>query len=260
MSEIKTEIEKDILKKLLNRNNRDIDVLVYESIDSTNNEAKRLFKNGNGNMLICSKMQTAGRGRSGKNFYSPDKTGVYMSVVIRRKMPLTLAAKATTAAAVAVCEAIEALTDKKPQIKWVNDIFLENKKICGILTEAVASENKKNADGLIIGIGINVSTDSFPDELKGIAGSLNEKGIDKNLLVSFICDRVIEYSECLEKTDCIAKYKERCFILGKEISYMKSGENFTATAVDIDANGGLVVKDKNGEVQTLQSGEISIKI
>ncbi len=260
MPEMNSDIEKNALKKLFLNNKRDIDVFVYESIDSTNTQAKHLFKRDGKDMLICSKMQTAGRGRSGKSFYSPDKTGVYMSVVLHGEMPLTVAAKATTAAAVAVCQAIEELTDKKPQIKWVNDIFLDKKKICGILTEAVPSENRNTADGLIIGIGLNVSTESFPDELKDIAGSLDSEEIDKNLLVFHICDKLLKYSENLEDPSVIEKYKARCLVLGKKITFSKNGETFFAYALDIDKNGGLIVKTENGETLTLNSGEISIKI
>ena len=261
MPDEKTTLDRERIKSLLPDSCRDMEILVFDTIGSTNTEAKRLVSDGaKRNMLICAEEQTAGRGRHGKSFYSPEKTGIYMSIVIHRELPLNLAAGATTAAAVAVCEAIEKLTEKRPKIKWVNDIFLDNKKICGILTEAVSGDDKSVADSLVIGIGINISTVDFPDDLKQTAGSLNEENIDKNVLVSKITEKVIAYTKDLENPTHIEKYKERCFVLGRKITYFKNGETLSATAVDIDENAGLVIKNETGETLTLNSGEISIKI
>ena len=156
-------------------------VFRYESIDSTNNEAKRLLKAEKGDFLVIADEQTAGRGRQGKSFYSPKDTGIYMSLVKRRGEALADAVSATTAAAVAVCRAIEALSDKKPAIKWVNDIYLGSNKIGGILCESVNSGNNRDSAAVIIGIGLNLSTPSFPDDIPN-AASLNAE-IDKNDLI-----------------------------------------------------------------------------
>ena len=247
------------ISSLLPDRYKGIDVFVYDSIDSTNTEAKRIFEKGKNNMLLCAEKQTAGRGRHGKSFYSPEKTGVYFSLVIKRTMALTYASRVTTAAAVAVCEAIEELTDKKPKIKWVNDIFLDGKKICGILTEAIPSEKKNSADGLITGIGINILTTDFPYEIRDIAGSLGEKTIDKNLLVSKITEKIFDFAKNLENPKIIEEYKARSLVIGRDISYETNGEKHTATAVDIDENCSLVVKLSDGKTVTLTSGEISIK-
>ena len=116
----------------------DIRVAFYNETDSTNNQAKRLISNcGSENLLVCAGRQTAGRGRQGKSFYSPENTGIYMSLVIHPDSSLQNAVTATTAAAVAVCRAIESLTNITPEIKWVNDVYVNGRKICGILTEAV---------------------------------------------------------------------------------------------------------------------------
>jgi BirA family biotin operon repressor/biotin-[acetyl-CoA-carboxylase] ligase len=248
------------IKSLLRENGKGIEIRIFDEIDSTNTEAKRVFKKGESDMLIIAEKQTAGRGRQGKSFYSPEKTGVYFSLVINREMPLSFAVKATPAAAVAVAETVEELTDKKPEIKWVNDVFIDGKKVCGILTEAVRSEKSGFADGLIIGIGINVSTVDFPDEIKNIAGSLGKEPIDKNLLISRICERVFDLANDLENPKIIEEYKSRSLVLGKEISYEINGGRITATAVDIDKNFGLVIKHSDGKTETLTSGEVSVKV
>jgi len=260
MPENNSSLDKEKIKSLLPEKHKGIEIAVFESIDSTNNEAKRVFRKGGKDMLICSEKQTSGRGRQGKTFYSPDKTGIYMTVVIHPDLPLNFASRATTATAVAVCEAIESTTDKKPGIKWVNDIFVDNKKVCGILTEAVSLENDNIADGLIIGIGINISTTRFPDEIKNIAGSLNAKEVNRNVLIAEIFKRVTDYTSDLQNPSYIEKYKNRCFVLGKEITFERNGKTHKAIAMDVDKNGGLIIRTPDGKTETLQSGEISIKI
>ena len=260
MPDNNSSLDKEIIKSLLPEKRKGIDIIVFESIDSTNTEARRVFRKGGNDMLICAEKQTSGRGRQGKTFYSPEKTGIYMTVVIHPDLSLNFASRATTATAVAVCEAIEKLTDKKPKIKWVNDIFIDNRKVCGILTEAVSLENNNIADGLIIGIGINISTTRFPDEIKDIAGSLNTQDVDRNTLIAEIFKRVTNYTSDLQNSGYIEDYKKRCFVLGKEITFEQSGKTYNATALDIDKNGGLIIRTPDGKTETLQSGEISIKV
>ncbi|MCD7871975.1 MAG: biotin--[acetyl-CoA-carboxylase] ligase, partial [Clostridiales bacterium] len=133
-----------------------IDVLYYPSVDSTNSCAKSIAAGGDSRtLLITADEQTAGRGRQGKSFYSPPKTGIYMTLVIHPDLPLQNAVTATTAASVAVCRAVEKLTRLKPEIKWVNDVYLNGNKICGILTEAVSDFEAGIVTSVIIGIGMN---------------------------------------------------------------------------------------------------------
>ncbi|MGN0524457.1 biotin--[acetyl-CoA-carboxylase] ligase, partial [Eubacterium sp.] len=145
----------------------------YKTLDSTNNVAKRIIAEGEDDvLLVVGEEQTAGRGRQGKSFYSPGGTGIYMSLVVHPMTELQNAVTATTAAAVAVCRAIESLTDKKPMIKWVNDVYLDGKKICGILTEAVTDFETQTVSSIIIGIGINLTTKDFPCDVQN-ASCLN---------------------------------------------------------------------------------------
>lgn len=237
--------------------NRDIEVLYYPVIDSTNTCAKRLLAEGKqGEFLICANEQTAGRGRQGKSFYSPAQTGVYFSLVLRPETTLQNAVTATTAAATAVCKAIEMLTDKKPKIKWVNDVYLDGKKICGILTEAVTDFESGTVDSVIIGIGINISTSTFPEEVEG-AGCLDVE-INRSRLVAEIVNELVEIASGDYKR-FIDYYRSRSLVIGQKIKYIENGKITPATAVEIDERGGLTVRLENGEMKTLRSGEISVR-
>ena len=226
---------------------------LYDCIDSTNNEAKRRAQFDRGYHLYATQRQTAGRGRRGHDFYSPD-TGLYMTLSLRVGRCLQGVQKITCAAAVAVCEAVEELSDKRPQIKWVNDIFVGGKKAAGILTELLTdSQNRPRA--VIVGIGLNLTTNDFPDQLADIAGSFGE--IEVNALCGRIAAGLISYCESIDDISIIEKYKLRNLCIDRTISYRKDGTLHKAKAVDIDADGGLIVEE-NGEITTLNSGEISV--
>lgn len=232
-------------------------VIYYPVIDSTNNACKRILADSkNDIILIAADEQTAGRGRQGKSFYSPAKTGVYFSLVIRPETTLKNAVTATTAAAVAVCRAIERLTDKKPQIKWVNDVYLDEKKICGILTEAVTNFETGIVDSVIVGIGINISTENFPSDVES-AGCL-DADINKNELIALACDELISISAG-DYSSFIDYYRTHSMVIGRHIKFIRNNLSTSATAIAIDERGGLEVELENGERITLCSGDISIK-
>lgn len=239
------------------RLNFECKIKYYPTIDSTNTQAKRLITDGESDtMLVVAEEQTAGRGRQGKSFYSPANTGIYMSFVIHPMSRLENAVTATTAAAVAVCKAVESLTDKKPRIKWVNDVYLDGKKICGILTEAVTDFETQTVTSVIIGVGMNIRTTEFPDDVEN-ASCL---GVDINRadLISAIANELNSIN-----TDGYAEfidyYRSHSMIIGEDILFIKDGSITPATAVGIDARGGLEVELKNGERTVLRSGEISIR-
>lgn len=235
----------------------DADVLYYPVTDSTNNEAKKLVNDGsNRPMLIVAEEQTNGRGRQGKSFYSPPLTGIYMTLVTHPMSKLTNAVTATTAASVAVCKAVEELTQLKPKIKWVNDVYLDGKKICGILTEAVTDFETQTVSSVIIGIGMNIKTIDFPNEVEN-ATSLNVN-ISRVKLIAHIANnlnRILFY----DYSEFIDYYISHSMIIGEKINFIKDSKVTPAKAVDIDSTGGLVVELENGETTTLRSGEISIK-
>jgi BirA family biotin operon repressor/biotin-[acetyl-CoA-carboxylase] ligase len=164
---------------------------------------------------------------------------------------------------VKVCEAIEAVADKSPLIKWVNDIFLDRKKICGILTEAVADFESGGVQWIVLGIGVNFSADknSFPDDLRQVAGAVFPSGshsVTRNQLAAEIINRILHHSE-RDYEEALGGYKRRMMMLGKKISVVGPEGTYRATAVDIDDTGRLIVQTEGGETRVLSSGEISIR-
>lgn len=234
--------KEDIVKNL----KRDIPVVFYDMTDSTNLRARDFIKSHHPDRaVIVASGQSAGRGRLGRNFYSPSDTGIYMTYVLRSEGKLCDAVRITTATAVAVAEAI----GDKARIKWVNDIYVGGKKVCGILTEAV---NDGESLYIIIGIGINVTTEVFPDDIKNSAGSIGK--CDKSELVADICDRL----QNVQTSDYIDSYRKRLLWRGQRIVYIQNNERHPATLVDVDDDGGLIVVE-NGNKKTLTPGEISIR-
>ncbi len=234
-------------------------VKCFDTINSTNTEAKKTIQEGLvGDGLFVAHNQTEGRGRLGKSFFSPNG-GLYMSIVIHPNISLSDATLITPAAAVAVVEAIQNATKKHPLIKWVNDIFIDGKKVCGILTEAVSDFEKGIAKAIIIGIGINVDKVDFPEELKEIAGSLNCP-IDKIQLAADIFNRLKEICDRLPDKSFMDDYRKYSLILGKTITFNRNGKDYTSIAKNILNDGSLEVLTNENQQLILNSGEISIKI
>lgn len=230
------------------------EVLVFDTVGSTNDVAKELCKGDGKQYLVLANTQTSGRGRQSKTFFSPEGSGLYFSLTVNTDTPDFDFTGVTCAVSVAVARAIEKLTNLKPQIKWVNDIYIGGKKVCGILVQAVNDGGRITR--LVIGVGINISTAEFPDELKEIAGSLNKK-IDRSILATEIVNNIFELLK-QRPNEYLGEYKQKSNVLGKEIIYYQNNTAHPATAVDIDEKGGLVV-DENGRKITLTSGEISLR-
>ncbi len=233
-----------------------VTVRTYDSIDSTNNEAKRRADADRGLTLYATTWQTAGRGRRGHDFYSPRDTGLYMTLSLPLRGSTASVQKITCAAAVAVCEAVEALSDHRPQIKWVNDIFVGGRKVAGILTELVTN-NANQPEAVIVGIGLNLKTECFPVEFAATAGNLGD--IEPEKLCAAVTDRLVTAYGNLDNNSIIEKYKARNLCIGRTVTYSVNGTLHTADAVDIAPDGGLVVRE-SGTLITLNSGEISVKL
>lgn len=240
-------------------------IQIYKSLESTNKTAKEMAVAGaEHGTVIISDCQTMGRGRYSRDFFSPSGGGLYMSIVLRPEaLNFENPTSVTAFAAVTVCEAIESISKKEPKIKWVNDIFIDGKKVCGILTEAVTDFESGGLDWVVLGIGINISirTEDFPSDLQSLATSIypDEKmpGV-RNKLSAEIINRILEFEALPSETEIFEKYKKRLMMLGKEITVIQNQMEYKATAIDVDSVGHLIVKNENGEIITLTSGEIRI--
>ncbi len=244
----------EILKEKLGQN---IEVFHYPSIDSTNNQAKRLLSEvNNKKFLVVADTQTNGRGRQGKSFFSPAFSGIYMSYVFHPMKDFSSSVTATTAASVAVCRAIEKLTDRKPEIKWVNDIYLDGKKICGILCEAISDFETKTVTSVIVGIGVNIKTEVFPEDVEN-ASSLGAD-VKRADLISAITKELEKIVDC-GYNSFIDYYRAHSMIIGKEIDIIENSVITHAKALALEDDGALVVELENKKIKTLRSGEISIR-
>jgi len=251
---IKATYAKDIQKLMKAK----ADVFYFDVIDSTNNEAKRHITNGLCNpALFIAREQTNGRGRQGKNFYSPADTGIYMSIVACPHTSFSNAIFLTSAVAVAVCRVIERLTKITVEIKWVNDIYHNGKKIAGILTEAINDYSNSVLKMAIIGVGINISTKDFPSDIATFAGSL-DVSVSKEIFCAEIADEIYKTIESLSDTSIMEEYRKRSITIGKDIVYISKGKSEYGHVVGVDDFGGLILNTNEGQI-VLRSGEITIR-
>lgn len=218
---------------------------VYDIVTSTNEIAK-LSELPDVPLIIIADRQTAGKGRLVRRFESPAGTGQYMSFVFQPDFDIRRSLYVTMAAAVGTCRAIEKVTGKHVEIKWVNDLFLNGKKVCGILTEAQSDLESGRIERLITGIGVNCYPGSFPPEVSEIAGSLAESTSEfsREILAAAMINEVLPLITDPDTSKFLDEYRERCFILGREIrihpSYDDAG--IRARAIDISDDGGLIVE------------------
>lgn len=233
--------------------------------ESTNAIIKKRASQGEKEgLFVVAGRQTEGRGRLGRSFFSPGDTGLYMSLLLRPCIKAEDAVLITTAAAVSVCEALEKAGVKNPRIKWVNDIFVEDKKVCGILTEASFNPEKAELDYAVLGVGINVyePEGGFPEDIKNIAGAVfsqKEENLRNRIAGEFLNSFMAYYHSISEKKHC-AEYAKRNFVVGKKINVIKNGTTTPAKALAIDTDCGLLVEYENGERAILNSGEISVRL
>ena len=236
-------------------------VFEFDTIDSTNDEAKRMLKK---DPFLCpfavvANGQTSGRGRQGKIFYSPVGTGIYMSVAFEIKNEQDMVFF-TSAAAVAVAEAIEKFSNRKTGIKWVNDIYIDKHKVCGILCESFFAKcGEENKRFVISGIGINLSTENFPDEIKETAASVGKLTCEKNRLIAEIADGVFDAAKDAQADFIFEKYRQKSCVIGKGIRYLQNNVWNEGVALDIDREGRLEVVTPSGEKLKLSGGEVTLR-
>lgn len=238
---------------------------IYDSLDSTNSFAKFL-EPSNIPRVIISNYQRKGRGRLGKEFYSPRGKGLYMSIVLSPNFDLERSLYITILTALATAKALEEVSSEQIQIKWVNDIFVKNKKVGGILTEGEFGFETERLEKLIIGIGINCYDFEPPDDIKNIASSLKNKNSDfsRSKLAGLIIRNTLEILKSPSLESHLEEYNARSLILGKNITVKKTKENSTilAKAIDINSKGHLIVEylegSKSGQLEELSSSEVSL--
>ncbi|MBX9136245.1 MULTISPECIES: biotin--[acetyl-CoA-carboxylase] ligase [unclassified Clostridium] len=258
-------ISKEGISLYLNKSCSDIEIYNYKTISSTNEIAKNLALSGaKHGTVVISEEQTAGKGRLGRSFYSPANTGIYMSIILRPNLTAMDSVLITTSSSVIICESIKKVTGIDCQIKWINDIYLNNKKVAGILTEASTNFESGTIDYLILGIGINFNQpkDDFPDELKSIASSLfnnNNNNINRNMLCAEIISNILDMIPRIKNYDFISEYKKRSIVLNQEIIYISSGISSKGKVININCDGSLVVEHDDGSIKILNSGEVSIR-
>ncbi len=239
-------------------------IQILDKATSTNTLVRDSAKESDEGFVIVAGEQTAGRGRMGRSFFSPGDSGIYMSLLLKPKIKPEDAVQITTAAAVSVCKALEHLGVYNSRIKWVNDIYISNKKVCGILTESSFNSVGGMLDFAILGVGINIyeAQEGFPDEIKDIAGAVfsQRKENLRNKFIAEFINEFFEYYNSLSSKKHMKEYKEKSFVLGKNIDIIQ-GENIrNGKAIDIDENCNLIVELPDGNVEKLYSGEISVKV
>ena len=254
------------IRKYLKDACRELPITVVEETQSTNTALRALAEAGapEGTVYIA-QSQTGGRGRMGRSFFSPAGTGLYLSLLLR---PTTWeparAAQLTAAAAAAMCEAIREVTGKEPGIKWVNDLLLDGKKVCGILTEASFSMESGVLEYAVLGLGVNVypPEGGFPKELGEIAGAvLDTPGEDvRNRLAGEFLNRFLEGYAHPEDRSFLEIYRRRSVAVGREVTVLSGGHERRAFAFGVDDDCRLLVRYDNGTEQALSYGEIRIAI
>lgn len=234
-------------------------VQVYDTLESSNRTAKLLALDGAPHgTLVLTAHQSAGRGRLGRVFESPSGKGVYLSVLLR---PAASAQTATIGAAVAVCRAVQELCGLELGIKWVNDLYYQGKKVCGILTEAGTNLESGRLEWLVVGIGLNLTSrpEDWPEELRPIAGSLYPGGpapVSRAALAGAIARELLGLCPAF---DCLDEYRARCFVPGHWVTVCTGTESYAAKAVVIDDAGRLIVQREGGRTEALCHGEVSIR-
>lgn len=236
----------------------------FDSVTSTNDLAAEYAKKGaKEGTVIISDSQTNGRGRMGRQFVSKGRCGIYMSIVLRPAFSAENSLLITTAAAVAVAKAVEKHTGKQAKIKWVNDIYLNDRKVCGILTEGRAAKDGC-LEYAILGIGVNLCepVGGFDKSIENIAGALFCAGdsYDRDAIIRDVLENFAAYYENLSEKPHFCEYASRNMLIGKKVDILRAGERIgEGIACGIAEDFSLCIVTRNGE-ERLSTGEVSVKV
>lgn len=237
----------------------------HDTIDSTNNRARELAEAGAPEWtVVLAGNQSAGRGRMGRAFYSPEASGIYMSVVVRPDCDVREANMLTLAAAAAVAEGVEAVCGQNVGIKWVNDCFINGRKFVGILTEAAVGVEEQSLRYAVVGIGINVSPPAggYPAELADIVTSIYESPVQgevRNRLAAEVLRRFHDYAAELTERRYMASYRAHLFVIGREVRLVRGKDSETVRVLDLADDGALIVQGADGRTRRVASGEVSLR-
>lgn len=260
-------ITADSLRACLPARYKNNPVHIFDELDSTNIRARQLaIENAPHGTIVIARQQTGGKGRLGRSFFSP-REGIYISIIIKPDFDLSRSVLVTSAAAVAVAEAIEEVAGLAAGIKWVNDVYVDGKKVCGILSEGITDFETGQIENIVIGIGINTTLQGFPQELLDIVGAVSGN-YSKSALAANVISRTLDLMNGIENREFIKSYREKSLVIGKTVTVFKGiyktspdeVPSRSARVLDIDDNGGLVVLYADGTQETLISGEISVRI
>ena len=235
----------------------------YDTITSTNTVLKERGRQGAPHgSVIAAEEQTMGRGRMGRSFFSPADTGIYFSVLLRPTLSPQDCQLITTAAAVTCARVLERISGETAQIKWVNDVYIKNKKVCGILTEASITPCGA-LDFAVLGIGINITPpkNDFPEDIAQKAGSILPESPEdlRGKIIAEILNDFFPLYESLEERSYFVEYRRRSLLDGKAIEVIKQEQILPATALYIDEELRLAVEYPDGSIEHLYTGDVSIK-
>ena len=241
-----------------------MNITIFDELDSTNNYLKKLGSQGEKeNQLVIALSQTCGRGRMGRSFYSPNGTGIYFSLLLHPEFSAEKTLFLTVMAAVSVAETVMKYNKNDVKIKWVNDVYIDGKKVCGILTEGAINKGKK-LDYAVVGIGINVVApeNGFLEDIKDIATSIFLGNTEENIKEKIVAEVVNRFFKMYNgiDTDFVKRYKEYSYLTGKEINIISGDNTRPATVLDITDDCHLLVKNESGELEEISSGDVSVRL
>ncbi len=254
-------LDKKILEQYLNQK---LNIEIFNELDSTNNYLKKIgLRNEKENKLVIALSQTGGRGRMGRTFYSPNGTGIYFSLLLYPEFSAEKSLFLTVMAAVSVAETVMKYNKNDVKIKWVNDVYIDGKKVCGILTEGAINKDKM-LDYAVVGIGINVIApeNGFPDDIKDIATAIFPGNTEENIKEKIVADVVNNFFKMYNgiDTDFVKRYKEYSYLIGKEINIISGDTSRPATVIDITDDCHLLVRNENDEIEEISSGDVSVRL
>lgn len=238
-------------------------IYYYEETDSTNIQAKALEGAGHGTLVVAD-MQTAGRGRLGRTWQSPAGNNIYMSILLKPEISPNQAPMLTLVMALSVAEAVKTVSGMNAYIKWPNDLVINKKKICGILTEM-------NLDGtgikhVVIGVGINVNTPDFPEDIRQTATSLRIEGghsFERAEIIAAIMESFEKNYEIFiqngDLSGIVDKYNALLANKNKEVRVLEPGHEYNGYALGINNKGELLVRREDGTVENVFAGEVSVR-